>query len=70
MTTPEPEYQVTCQRAADDFDARGEQTFEGGNFSNLVEVARRAGYPRVVAAQQRTVTPWEPVTYNYAERTP
>lgn len=65
------EFKVTAQRPADSRDPRGAMEFEGDNFSDIVQAAERAGYPRVISAVQREVTPWTNVTgYTFAEATP
>lgn len=67
----EMRYKITAQRPADSRDPRGTQFFEGGNFSELVAKAEREGYPRIIAGEQREVTPWTPITgYDFAEATP
>lgn len=67
----EMEFSVTAQRAADSDDARGTTVLSGSNFSDIALEAERQGYPRIIAAEQREVTPWVPVTgYEFAEATP
>lgn len=67
----EMQYKITAQHAPDSHDPRGTQIFEGGNFSDLVAEAERQGYTRIIAGEQREVTPWVAVTgYEFAEATP
>jgi hypothetical protein len=45
--------------------------FSGTNFSDVVQQARRDGYPRIIDADEREVTEWRPVTgYDFDEATP
>lgn len=65
------EYKITAQRPADSRDPRGTTELEGDNFSDLAAEAERQGYPRIISAVQREVTPWAAVTgYEFAEATP
>lgn len=65
------QYKITAQRPADSMDPQGTQHFEGLNFSEVVAEAEQQGYPRIIAGEQREVTPWTAITgYDFAEATP
>lgn len=71
MSNTYTEYSLTAQRAEDSNDPRGTAEFTGTNFSDMVEDAREQGYPRVISANARQVTEWQPVTgYTFAKATP
>lgn len=62
------QYRITAQRAEDNNDPRGTTVLEGENFSDLVALAESQRYPRIIAGEERRVTPWTPITnYTFAK---
>lgn len=61
------EYEIIAQSASD----RGTRTYTGDDLMECVNQAHAEGYPQIVAARERTVSPWAmSVGVKLAERTP
>lgn len=66
----ERQFKVKFQSRIDGQDPRGTIELAGPNFPNLVQEATERGYPRVISGEERIVTPWAPIEYDWDEATP